>query len=43
MYTGLIYKGPSMLKDMQIELIDLLKKDGYSNIKQAVGADYKEK
>lgn len=40
-YSMLIYNGPQMLKDINEELIKLLKKDGYTNISQAVGADYR--
>jgi len=40
-YSMLIYNGPSMLKEINEELIKLLKKDGYTNISQAVGADYR--
>ena len=39
--SGFIFKGPSMCKDINNELIELLKADGYTNIKEAVGADYK--
>jgi len=40
-YTGFIFKGPSMCKDINEELISLLKADGYKNIKEAIGADFK--
>jgi dihydroorotate dehydrogenase len=39
--SGFIFKGPSMCKNINNELIELLKADGYSNISQAVGADFK--
>jgi len=39
--SGFIFKGPSMCKDINEELIELLKADGYSNIKDAIGADFK--
>ena len=40
-YTALIYEGPSMCKNINEELIKLLKQDGFQNIKQAIGKDYK--
>lgn len=39
MITGLIYEGPQVVGDINHGLVELLKKDGYSNIKQAVGKD----
>ena len=38
-YSGLIFKGPSMVKNINEGLIELLKKDGFSNISEAVGID----
>ena len=40
-YSGFIFKGPSMCKNINEELIKLLKADGYANISEAVGADFK--
>ena len=40
-YSMLIYKGPNLIADINKELISLLKKDGYSHIKEAIGADFK--
>ena len=37
LYTGLVYKGPSIVKDIKKELIKILKNDGLDNIKEAVG------
>jgi len=37
LYTGLVYKGPSIVKDIKKELIKILKNDGLDNIKRAVG------
>ena len=37
LYTGLVYKGPSIVKDIKKELINILKVEGLSNIKEAVG------
>ncbi len=38
-YTAFIYKGPSLVKDINISLIEYLKKDGFNHISEAVGAD----
>ncbi len=38
-YTSLIYQGPQICKDINSELIVLLKKDGYNNISQVIGAN----
>lgn len=40
-YSGFIFKGPSMCSNINNELIELLKADGYTNISQAVGSDFK--
>jgi dihydroorotate dehydrogenase len=39
-YTGLIYKGPELLKKINQQLLHLLQKDGFSHISQAVGSDH---
>ncbi len=40
-YSGLIFHGPDMIMNINKKLIELIKKDGYSNITQAIGADRK--
>lgn len=40
-YSGFIFKGPSMCKNINNGLIELLKADGYSHISEAIGADFK--
>lgn len=35
--TGLIYQGPQVVGQINYDLVELLKKDGYQNIKQAIG------
>ncbi|HHD80354.1 MAG TPA: quinone-dependent dihydroorotate dehydrogenase [Campylobacterales bacterium] len=40
-YSMLIYNGPKMIKDINSGLTELIKADGYSNITEAIGADYK--
>jgi len=37
--TGLIFQGPQLATQINIELIDLYKKDGFTHISQAVGKD----
>jgi len=39
--TGMIYEGPSVIGKINKDLAKLLKKDGYKNIKEAVGVYYK--
>lgn len=40
-YTALIFKGPNLIKDINMGLLGLLKQDGYTHISQAIGADRK--
>jgi len=40
-YSAFIFQGPSMCKNINEELIKLLKADSYNNISEAIGADYK--
>ena len=37
LYTGFVYRGPSVAKDIKKELIQILKSKGINNIKEAVG------
>lgn len=37
--TGMIYQGPQLIAQINLGLIDLLEKDGFKNIKEAVGID----
>ena len=39
--SGFIFKGPSMCKNINQELIELLKADGYNHISEAIGSDFK--
>lgn len=39
--SGLIYHGPDMIKNINTELSELIRADGYSNITEAIGADRK--
>ncbi len=38
-YTGMIYEGPSIVKSINKRLIELLERDGFNNIQEAVGAN----
>ncbi len=40
-YSMLIYKGPTLIKEINEGLIRLLQKDGYNHISEAIGADWK--
>ncbi len=37
LYTGMVYKGPGIVKDIKKELISILKKENLKNISQAIG------
>ena len=37
LYTGMVYKGPGIIKSIKKELISILKKENLKNISQAVG------
>ena len=37
LYTGMIYKGPGIVKDIKKELIEILKKEKIKNIQEAIG------
>jgi len=39
LYTGFVYKGPSVVKNIKKELVEILKSEGINNIKDAVGKD----
>ena len=39
LYTGMIYKGPTIVKDIKKELIKILMKKGFKNINEAVGSE----
>lgn len=38
-YTGLIFKGPALVRDINKRLIELLKQDGFLHISEAVGVN----
>ena len=37
LYTGMIYKGPGIVKDIKKDLIEILKKEKIKNIQEAIG------
>ena len=37
LYTGFVYKGPNIAKDIKKDLIQILKSEGVSNIKEIIG------
>lgn len=39
LYTGLVYEGPSIARDINEGLLDLLERDGFDDVEAAVGAD----
>lgn len=39
--TGMVYQGPQTISEINLGLVTLLKKDGYKNISEAIGADNK--
>lgn len=39
LYTGLIYQGPAIARDINRGLLDLLERDGFDSVEAAVGAD----
>lgn len=41
LYTSLIYHGPPIVEKVKRELDQILVKDGYKNVKEAVGSNYK--
>ncbi|MDP1419758.1 quinone-dependent dihydroorotate dehydrogenase [Peribacillus simplex] len=41
-YTGMIYQGPGIVKSINKRLLELMEKDGFTNIRQVIGIDSKE-
>lgn len=40
--TGLIFEGPQVVGKMNKQLLELMAKDGFANISEAIGADHKK-
>lgn len=41
LFTGMIYQGPQLASSINLGLVALLRKDGYSNISEAIGKNVK--
>ncbi|HCP01396.1 MAG: dihydroorotate dehydrogenase (quinone) [Alphaproteobacteria bacterium] len=41
LYTGLVFEGPSLIQRIKHDLAELLKRDGYANITEAVGCEHR--
>jgi len=41
LYTALVYQGPGLLRRMKAELAQLLRRDGFAGLAEAVGADHR--
>lgn len=39
LYTALVYEGPALARDINAGLLDLLERDGFDSVQDAVGAD----
>jgi dihydroorotate dehydrogenase len=39
LYTGLIYRGPSIARDINEGLLEFLERDGFDSVEDAIGAD----
>tara|TARA_B100000902_G_C26473770_1_gene511386 strand:+ start:140 stop:268 length:129 start_codon:yes stop_codon:yes gene_type:complete len=37
LYTGMVYKGPTIVKEIKKDLISILKKEKISSISEAIG------
>lgn len=40
--TGMIFQGPQLISQINLELEELLEKDGYRNIREAIGSDQRQ-
>ncbi len=40
-YTGMIFEGPSMVKNINEGLLELMERDGFKNISEVIGSDLK--
>lgn len=41
LYTGLVYEGPGLIRRLGAGLAERLRRDGFANVAEAVGADWK--
>jgi dihydroorotate dehydrogenase len=42
LYSGLVFGGPGMVRDINTELLECLRRDGFSHVGEAVGADHRQ-
>ena len=42
-YSGMIFEGPSMVRKINEEILELMEKDGFKNISEVIGSDLKTK
>jgi len=40
-YSGMIFEGPSMVRKINEEILELMQKDGFNNISEVIGSDLK--
>jgi len=40
-YTGLIYAGPSFVRRINEGLVELMGRDGFRTVREAIGADHR--
>lgn len=40
-YSGMIFEGPSMVRKINEEILELMQKDGYNHISEVIGSDLK--
>ena len=43
LYTALVYRGPSTVGRIKVELAELLRRDGFASLAEAVGADHRRR
>lgn len=41
LYTGFIYRGPGTVRQILVELCELLRRDGFRSVTEAIGADHR--
>ena len=41
LYTGLVYKGPALIREMKKELLECLDADGFAELADAIAADHR--
>ncbi|MFD2264689.1 quinone-dependent dihydroorotate dehydrogenase [Lacibacterium aquatile] len=41
LYTALVFQGPAMVTRLKLDLADMLRRDGFQNVAEAIGADHR--